>query len=116
MRTQVRSVRDESPSCVGDEGSELAVDGDLLLAVQGARVRKNLQPHVGAVSLYVRARPVQEVVDDCRGVPTEYRYPEPVRSSSMWRPSHAPGLCYPRQSRFLRIRRSWAWSPSPVRS
>ena len=69
----MRSLRDESPCCVSDEGSELADDGDLLLAVQGARVRKNLQPYVGAVSLYVRVRPVQEVVDECRGVPTEYR-------------------------------------------
>jgi len=111
----VRSARDESPCCVSDEGSELADDGDLLLVVQGARVRKNLQPHVGAVSLYVRARPAQEVVDECRGVPTGYRdIRNPIFINVAAR-SRARALLSA-TVRLSRIRRSWAWGPSPVRS
>jgi len=48
----MRSVSDESPAASTVRAVSLADDGDLLLVVKGARIRKNLDPKVGAVSLH----------------------------------------------------------------
>jgi len=48
----MRSVSDESPAASPMMAVSLADDGDLLLVVKNARIRKNLDPKVGAVSLH----------------------------------------------------------------
>jgi hypothetical protein len=48
----MRAVSDESPAASPTRAVSLADDRDLLLAVTCARIRKNLDPKVGAVSLH----------------------------------------------------------------